>query len=78
MPPSLLTERTSTQIRSGWAPPATSFSASAATACAWARSEWQRQKRTRPPLAPLSFLGIRSGTGSTTARAAARMRRPER
>ena len=69
--PSPFTDRTSTAIRSGGTPPAISCSASAATACAWARSERARQKRTRPPLTPVSRPG-------RTAAAASRMRRPER
>jgi hypothetical protein len=69
--PSLFTERTSTAIRSGGTPPAISCSASAATACACARSERARQKRTRPPLTPVSLPG-------PTAAAASRIRRPER
>ena len=76
--PSLLTERTSTQISSGGTPRAISRSASAATACACARSERQRQKRTRPPLAPGQLLLDRSRDGATTAAAASRMRLPER
>ena len=77
--PSAFTDRTSTAMRSGAAPfTVTRRSTSAATACACARSERQRQKRTSPPRSPRSGLSMRSSTGSTTARAALRMREPER
>ena len=77
--PSFFTERTSTQISSGGtASCATSRSTSAASVCACAPSERQRQKLTSPPLPPRSRFSIRSPPPATTAPAASRMRWPER
>ena len=77
--PSLRTERTSTQMSSGaTSSRATSRSISAATDCAWARSLSHCQNATSPPEAPVSSLAIRSGAGSATARAAARIRSGQR
>ncbi len=65
-------ERTSTAMPAGSAPAMIARSASAATACACARSDAQRQNRTWPsPPAGASALGSRPAAGATTASAAA-------
>ena len=78
--PSARTERTSTQTSSGaTSPREISRSTSAATACACARSDAQRQNATSPPGAPgvaTSVLSSRSSIGATTAPDAASSRAP--